>query len=344
MATQDITNKSVTVLGLYSTTAALHVAGGISGTARLDPDIISQQVIDLLTDANEITAAPYVAPVAPSNTVLPAVTGTAEVGQVLTSTTGTWSGSAPITYSRQWQRGTTNISGATGATYTAVPADAGQALRCVVTATNVAGSASANSNATAAVTSAPANTVAPAVTGTATVGQTLTTTNGTWTGSPAPTFTRQWQRGSTNISGATGVTYVLVAADAGQSIRCVVTATNTTSAVAANSNATATVTMTPANTVAPALTGTPTVGQTVTVTNGTWTGSPTPTFTRVWQRSADGATGWTAIVGQTAATYVLTEDDVTLYVRATVTATNTAGNATASSNAIGPVIVDQGEV
>ena len=37
--------------------------------------------------------------------------------------------------------------------------------------------------------SAPVNTVAPAVTGTATFGSTLTTTNGTWTGAPAPTFT-----------------------------------------------------------------------------------------------------------------------------------------------------------
>jgi len=38
----------------------------------------------------------------------------------------------------------------------------------------------------------PANTVAPAVTGTPTVGQTLTTTNGTWTALSGPTFTRQW--------------------------------------------------------------------------------------------------------------------------------------------------------
>jgi hypothetical protein len=61
--------------------------------------------------------------------------------------------------------------------------------------------------------SAPVNTVAPAVTGTATVGQTLSTTNGTWLGAPAPTFTYQWQRSGSNIGGATSSTYVLVAAD-----------------------------------------------------------------------------------------------------------------------------------
>jgi len=82
----------------------------------------------------------------------------------------------------------------------------------------------------------PKNTVAPAVTGTATVGQTLTTTNGTWTGTPAPTYTRQWTRDGVAIAGQTALTYVLVADDAGKTIRCVVTATNTTGIVTATSN------------------------------------------------------------------------------------------------------------
>jgi hypothetical protein len=49
--------------------------------------------------------------------------------------------------------------------------------------------------------SLPVNIVAPAVTGTATVGQTLSTTDGTWTGAPAPTFSYQWQRNNVNILG-----------------------------------------------------------------------------------------------------------------------------------------------
>lgn len=89
--------------------------------------------------------------------------------------------------------------------------------------------------------SAPVNTVAPVVTGTATFGQTLSTTNGTWTGAPSPTFTYQWQRSGTNISGATASTYTLVQADVGSTIRCVVTATNSGGSAAANSNSTATV-------------------------------------------------------------------------------------------------------
>jgi hypothetical protein len=83
----------------------------------------------------------------------------------------------------------------------------------------------------------PVNTVAPAVTGSASVGATLTTTNGTWTGIPTPTFSYQWQRNTSNISAATSSTYVVQATDIGASLRCVVTATNSSGAVSANSNA-----------------------------------------------------------------------------------------------------------
>lgn len=183
---------------------------------------------------------PPVAP--PVNTVAPAVTGTATVGQVLSTTDGTWTGTAPITFGYQWQRGGVDIGGATANTYTLVTADEGSTVRCVVTGTNAGGSAAANSNSTSAVAGPPVNTVAPAVTGTTLVGSTLTTTNGTWTGYPAPTFTYQWQRAGVNIGGATSSTYVLVTADLGSAIRCVVTGTNTSGAASANSNSTAAVT------------------------------------------------------------------------------------------------------
>jgi hypothetical protein len=89
--------------------------------------------------------------------------------------------------------------------------------------------------------SLPVNIVAPAVTGTATVGQTLSTTNGTWTGAPAPTFAYQWQRVTTPISGATSSTYVVQLADVGNTIRCVVTATNVVGSASANTANTASV-------------------------------------------------------------------------------------------------------
>lgn len=195
----------------------------------------------------------------PINTVAPAVTGTATVGQTLSCSTGTWDAApAAITYTYQWQRGTTNISGATSSTYVVQSADAGNTLRCVVTATNAVGATSANSNSTASVTQAPVNTVAPSVSGTAQVGQTLSSTTGTWTGTPASfTYAYQWQRSGSNISGANSSTYVVQSADVGSTLRCVVTATNSAGSTSANSNSTASVT--------------PATGQTAYTSPGTYT-------------------------------------------------------------------------
>jgi hypothetical protein len=84
----------------------------------------------------------------------------------------------------------------------------------------------------------PANTVAPVISGTQVVGQTLSSTTGTWTGDPTPTYTYQWYRGATLISGATSSTYTLVQADAGNTsnISCIVTATNLIGTATATSN------------------------------------------------------------------------------------------------------------
>jgi len=178
----------------------------------------------------------------PVNIVAPAVTGTATVGQTLSTTDGTWTGAPAPTFSYQWQRNSVDISGATSSTYVLVEADIGNPIRCVVTATNPLGAVSANSNATANVAGiAPVNTVAPAISGSATIGSTLTTSNGTWTGTPTPTFAYQWQRVTTNISGATSSTYVVQLADAGNTIRCVVTATNVAGSASANTANTASV-------------------------------------------------------------------------------------------------------
>ena len=88
--------------------------------------------------------------VAPVNLTVPVISGTAQEGETLSSTTGTW-GQFPSSFAYQWQRGTSNIVGATSSTYTAVAADVGSTLRCVVTATNVIGATSANSANTATV-------------------------------------------------------------------------------------------------------------------------------------------------------------------------------------------------
>jgi hypothetical protein len=101
------------------------------------------------TDFDNFMAGPYVVP--PVCTDAPTVTGTVSVGSTLTTDDGTWTGS-PTSYAYQWQRDASgndvfaNITGQTAATHILVVADDGCKLRCVVTATNGAGSTDANSN------------------------------------------------------------------------------------------------------------------------------------------------------------------------------------------------------
>lgn len=92
--------------------------------------------------------------------------------------------------------------------------------------------------------SAPVNTSLPTISGTTTQGQTLTASNGSWSNSPT-SYTRQWRRcnssgaGCSNISGADSSSYTLGAADAGSTIRVVVTATNSHGSASATSSQTA---------------------------------------------------------------------------------------------------------
>ncbi len=277
----------------------------------------------------------------PVNSGLPTITGTAQVGQTLTGTTGSWTGTAPISYSQQWQRCTgatcNPISGATSLTYVPVAADVGQTLRLQVTASNASGpSLPANSAATATVTAAagavPVNSGLPTITGTAQVGQTLTGTTGSWTGTAPISYSQQWQRctGATcnPISGATSLTYVPVAADVGQTLRLQVTASNASGpSLPANSAATATVTAAagavPVNSGLPTITGTAQVGQTLTGTTGSWTGTAPISYSQQWQRCT-GAT-CNPISGATSLTYVPVAADVGQTLRLQVTASNASG-------------------
>ncbi len=196
--------------------------------------------------ANSAAAGPI--PGTPINSTLPAITGTAARGSVLTASTGTWS-PTPSKYADQWQRSTnggalwTNIAGATSSTYTPATADEKAELRVVVTATNSYGSVTANSAATAAVsTSPPAASAAPVVTGTVAVGGKLTATAGTWSG-VGNSYSYQWQwsaKGTvwTSIPSATGTTYTVASAYSGEYLRVLVTATNPDGSLGVASSAT----------------------------------------------------------------------------------------------------------
>lgn len=86
----------------------------------------------------------------PSNTARPAISGTAAVGQIMTTDEGLWTGSPSYAY--QWQscddagNNCSNIPGATNSSYTLQGSDSWKTVRSVITATNVDGSDTASSN------------------------------------------------------------------------------------------------------------------------------------------------------------------------------------------------------
>jgi len=103
-----------------------------------------------------ITIIGTTAPVAPYNTTMPVITGSAIVGQTLTSNNSVWAGTAPISVVKTWLRGSTAI--ATGPSYVVDPADIGSTITMREVANNIAGtSAPVLSAATVAVTAAPAS-------------------------------------------------------------------------------------------------------------------------------------------------------------------------------------------
>jgi hypothetical protein len=187
-----------------------------------------------------------------------------------------------------------------------------------------------------AFAAAPSNTTPPSVSGTAKAGQTLTVSNGSWSGSPTD-YSYQWQRctsstSCTSISGETQNTHVATNADVGHTLRAVVTATNADGLSTANSNQTATVTAAtgvPANTARPSISGNAVVGDVLTAETGSWTNSPTSYRYRWLQCDRFG--GSCIPLGYFGRTYSPHLADVGGTLRVVVTARNANGSASARS-------------
>jgi hypothetical protein len=238
------------------------------------------------------TSAPTatVLPLPPANTAPPTIAGTAQQGQMLTASPGTWSNN-PTVYAYQWNSCTgtvcTAITGAVGASYLVPATEVGKILEVSVTASNAGGPAAAPavSAPTAAVLpAAPVNTVLPSISGTAQQGQTLTLAPGAWINTPT-SITDQWWEctgfGCGPIPGQTGTTYSLGPADVGHTIEVVETATNAGAPLggtSATSAATAVITATSSTSLFPISSSAPTTNQTValvaTVSSGSGNAAP----------------------------------------------------------------------
>ena len=167
----------------------------------------------------------------------PAISGNTPIGSTLTCSNGTWTGIPAPTFTYQWYRGDSPISGATSASYVTQNADLGQSITCRVTATNVKNSVVAiSSNSITPTPVPPVNNIAPVISGKTLVGSTLTSTNGTWSSFPVPTFAYQWYSGDTPIDLATTASYITQTANVEKQITYRVTATNAGGSTTATSN------------------------------------------------------------------------------------------------------------
>lgn len=265
---------------------------------------------------------------APAFLTLPSITAPAVVGEAVTCTPGTFSGTEPITVAYQWFIGETEVGDDTD-TYTPVAGNFNTALSCRVTLSNGYGSANETSDAET-VHMAPVNTSLPTITvpgGGPVIGATLTVVAGSYTGDTPIAKAYQWLRNGSAIDGATGMTYKLTSQDMSASVSCRESATNeygnttadTTSVVALSK---------PVLGESPVMTVSPdaTVGAVFSTTAGTWTGTAPITVAYQWQR--DGVD----ISGATSSTYTGVLADADKTVTCSVRATNSVGTATVSTN------------
>jgi len=318
----------------YAQVTALSAGGGTTANSAISGRVLTQ----------------------PAVLVAPAITGSVLVGTTLSISSGTWSGATSPTYSYQWQKCTTtdvatctNISNGTSTGLTVTSAEVGFYLRAGVSiAANTFNlAASTFSGLTSQISSEPITLTLPTISGLVAVDEVLTADRGTFAAFPVPTYTQQWQvctstdiTTCTPIDGATNLTYTVKEGDVGKYFRIMVTASNNLGVKGSPSALTAAAIKTaiPANTVAPIITGAPIDRQMLTLTNGTWSGVPTPTTAAQWQVCTDAAgTNCSDIAGATTATLKITFVDLGKFFRAKVTATNRIGAISVNSNVLGPV-------
>ena len=181
--------------------------------------------------SNEVTVT--AAPGTPQNTALPQITGNTLVNSELLCSTGTWTGTAPISYFYQWHRNGFPLP-TTTSNYFTVTDDIGTEITCWVSAVNTVSPGgipvrSFNAVTVMAPAVAPENQALPQVSGASGVGSSLFCSTGTWTGTAPINYAYRWRRGANNIAGTLGAAnpYITIAADIGEEITCRVTATNT---------------------------------------------------------------------------------------------------------------------
>ncbi len=258
-------------------------------------------------------------------TPVPTITGTAQVGQLLTAVPGTWDDGVTLAY--QWTADGTDIPSATTSAYTAVAGDVGKVITVKVTGSK-AGYVTVirESVPTAAVTvGGLVNTPTPTVSGSPKVAVPLTATTGIW--DDGVTLAYQWTADGTDIPGATSPTYTPVAEDVDKVITVKVTGSKAGfTSVTKESTATAAVAKGDlAATPTPTITGTTQFGELLGAQTGTWDAGTALTY----QWRVDGS----AVAGAVGTGYLLRAEDVGKTVTVAVTGSKPGYNSVTRTSA-----------
>jgi hypothetical protein len=308
-------------------------AASTSHTYTITSADVGQSITCRVTGTNRVSSVDaisnFIRPTSiPINTAAHVISGPAivVVGSTLTISGGTWTGFPVPTFDYQWYRGDILLSGKTANTYVTESADAGQSITSRVTGTNTFGSFVATSNSVTPII-LPSNTSLPEISGKALVGSRLTSSSdGEWTGTPAPTFISQWYRGETPIPLASNKTYVTQPEDVGYLITYRVTGIHLYGSIVATSNFIIPATL-PVNIFLPLIVGSSSIESRLICTPGTWDGFPAPEFSYQWYRG---------IIPISVTTNTYTISDLTEPITCSVTAKNVGGSVVATSIPIIP--------
>jgi len=202
--------------------------------------------------------AKWIKATAPVVKSVPKISGSGVKGKVLTLDDGTWTAMPTPTTTQQWYRcdkpvsagvstftksqDCDKISGATRVQYTVTSADQAKHLTALVSAKNSEGVAVESAKSIDIPGVKPTVQYSPKISGTAAAGSALRVSNGTWTAIPEETSSQAWYRcsksvparatsitssmGCSKISGASGSSYTVKAADQGKHLTALVTAKN----------------------------------------------------------------------------------------------------------------------
>jgi hypothetical protein len=330
-----ITGAATTAVAWNGTVGANHLvaAGDLSSALRCVGSGTNPAGVGSTSGQTVVTAAAT----APYGGTASFSTDIAWVGDTLDCATyaPNWFGSPPTSFMRGWTRDGSAIASQSAENYVTQAADANHGIACHVEGANAEGPgetallrpiwvlpASAPFIRDMAYTSG-GETPYP--------GDTLTCYPGRW-GGGGVTLTYSWLRNGSAIAGEAGSSYLIRVGDVNTSIGCAVTGTNGVG----NAHAVAMPvpiqspppqTQKPVNLVAPGISGTTTVGSTLTCSQGGWSNFPS-TYAYVWKRGA------ATIAGAVHSTYKLTNADAGYPISCVVTATNNVGGTAKASAAV----------